>query len=115
MNITKGASFVLVEHFRIGDKCKQMNVSCDEGRKGYKESNWQREQCHRWDAVLGRVVLEDLSLKWRYPRSAQHEPNSLLREGIAGRRKNQCPACKARVSPHAPETATKQSGQQGRP
>lgn len=33
MNITKGASFVLVEHFRIGDGCKQMNVSSDEGRK----------------------------------------------------------------------------------
>lgn len=33
MNITKGACFVLVEHSRIGDGCKQMNVSSDEGRK----------------------------------------------------------------------------------
>lgn len=98
MNITKGASFVLVEHFRIGDECKQVNVGCDEGRKGYKESNRQRERYHSWDAVLGRVVFEDPCLEWRDPRSTQHEPNTLLREGIPGRRKSQCLACKARVS-----------------
>jgi hypothetical protein len=49
MNVTKGASFVPMEHFRIGDGCKPMNelVSRDEGRKGYKESNRQRERGHR--------------------------------------------------------------------
>lgn len=104
MNITKGACFVLVEHFRIGDGCKQMNVSCDEGRKGYKESNRQREWYHRWDAVLGRVVFEDLCLEWRDPRSAQHEPNSLLREKEEGRAVS---SLQGKSFPHAPEAARK--------
>lgn len=43
INAAKNPLFVLVERVRIGGGCKQVTVSCGEGRRAYEEWNKQRE------------------------------------------------------------------------